>query len=186
MPGVGSALQGLNTQPEAAAQPEMFGGEVIEQPRRGRGRPKGAQNLHSAKVRAFILGRFDNPLQGLVAASMPADLLQITDKARALSKLWRCSVKEAIELMIKCSEASNRYLNSPPPVDVNVTDRRVVLAMGIGAPQAVPGGDTGGAQGLDALRQLMLERAAGRSDAQRAADEATIDAIAEMISETST
>jgi hypothetical protein len=167
--------------PGLPADGELFGGEPVEQRRIGRGRPKGAQNLHSAKVRAWILGRFDNPLEGLAALALPADMLQVVDKARALAPALRCSAKEAVEIMIKCSEAANRYLNAPPPVQVDVNDRRVVLAFGLGsAPE--PGEAT--QDGLAALRQALLERAATTSAADRKADGEVIDAIAEIVDET--
>lgn len=178
MSGVGAAMAGLAHLPAAAQQGEMFGGVPIEQRRIGRGRPPGAQNLHSAKVRAWILGRADNPLEGLVALSLPADLIQIADKARAVAGVFRCSAKDAVEIMIKCSDLSNRYLNAPPPVDVNVTDRRVVLAVGVGmAPQA---GEAAG-NGLDVLRQRLLANAAARNEDDLRADEQVIDAIAEVL-----
>lgn len=173
-------MDGLARLPERVEQAEMFGGQPVEARRRGRGRPKGAQNLHSKAVRSWILGRFDNPLEGLVALALPGDLLQIAEKAQAVAQAFACDIKEAVEIMIKCSEAANRYLNSPPPVDVNVTDRRVVLAIGVGA---APRDADGAHQGLDALRRQLLANAAAQSDAQREASEQVIDALAEIVGE---
>lgn len=173
-------MDGLSHLPAAAPQVEMFGGAPIEQRARGRGRPPGSQNLHSKMVRSWILGRHDNPLEGLVALALPADLLQIVEKARALAPGLRCTVKEAVEIMIKCSEASNRFLNAPPPLDVNVNDRRVVLAIGVGAaPTALDGQNTG----LTYLRQQLLANAAKQSQEARDEADQVIDAIASIVEE---
>lgn len=156
--GIGGVIEGA-ARPGGAVQGELLPSSQSARPARtGRSRA-GSPNRNTQQTRAWILSRFDNPLEGMVALALPADLLQMADKARAIALVFRCTVKDAVELMLKASQAANPYLNSQMPQDVNLNQRTVTLALGIGA--APQPGAAGG--GLGQLRQLMLERAATAS-----------------------
>jgi hypothetical protein len=152
--GIGSVIDGA-ARPGGAVQGELLPSQPARA-REGRSR-RGCPNRNTQQTRAWILSRFDNPLEGMVALALPADLLQAAEKARAMAQVFRCTVKEALELMLKASQAANPYLNSQMPQDVNLNQRTVTLALGIGAAPA-PGAAAGG---LAQLRQMMLERAQG-------------------------
>lgn len=152
--GVGGVIEGAG-RPAGAHQGELLPSPAAPR-REGRSRA-GSPNRNTQETRRWILSRFDNPLEGMTALALPADVLQIAEKARAMALVFRCSVKEALEIMMKASQAAMPYLNSQMPQDVNVNGKSVTLAIGIGAaPQ--PGAAVGG---LGQLRALMLERARG-------------------------
>lgn len=153
--GIGQVLGGSKGAPGAPDQPALFPAEQPA-PRRSRGRQAGSQNRNTKATRAWILSRFDNPLEGMCALALPADLLQACEKARAMAQALRCTVKEAMELMFKASVAANPYLNSAMPQDVNLNSKSVTLAIGLGVAPA-PGDQPSG--GLAHLRAAMLQRA---------------------------
>jgi hypothetical protein len=126
-------------------------------PARERSRGQRGPNRNTKETRDWILRRFDNPLEGMCALALPADVIQIAEKARALSKVFRCSVKEAVELMLKASVAANPFLNSAMPQDLNINTKSVALIIGMDASE--PG------TGLGALRAEMLARAGSATPA---------------------
>lgn len=127
----------------------------LEQATPARARGQRGPNRSTKETRDWILRRFDNPLEGMAALSLPADMIQIAEKARAMAAVFRCTVKEAVELMLKASAAANPYINSAMPQDLNINTRSVALIIGMDA--SAPG------SGLGALRAEMLTRARSAS-----------------------
>jgi hypothetical protein len=160
--GVAGVIEGAAVTPAPGAQQATL--VPLPPERLDRRRGQRGPNRNTKAVRDWILRRYDNPLEGMVALALPCDVIQMAEKARALAIALRCTVKEAADLMLKASQAAAPYLNSAMPQDVNLNTKTVTLAIGIGAaPQA---GQAGG--GLAQLRQAMIA-AAGTATPEGAA-----------------
>ena len=103
-----------------AEQMDMLG-LALPQDRRPRGRPAGQRNVRVQRTADYLLARYRDPLEGLVAmAAMGVDEL-----ASALG----CTKLEAFGEKRQCATAAIPYLHSRMPIAVNVSVDLPMLVM---------------------------------------------------------
>jgi hypothetical protein len=100
-----------------AEQLSMLGLE-LPTTRRGPGRPPGRINLRTERVANWILARYRDPLEGLVAMAT----MGVADLAAALN----CTKLEAFQEIRHCSVAALPYLHQRQAIAVDLTQRRAM------------------------------------------------------------
>lgn len=161
-------LEGLVETKEEAEQPALFGalggpesgvsgGNPPPAERSGPGRRRGSRNRATEQLREFYLGRYPDPLEGAIAWSLPADLLEGVRRALALAKLLRCKPLEALEFLRKSGEGAMPYLHARA-MQLKVDSRHVEMRIGVGMPargRETPGGLAGLRAMLEAARDEL-------------------------------
>lgn len=139
----------------AAVQLPLLDAEAIETARAGRdigqaveavrraGRPKGALNKRTERLRDFILGQHSHPAQVLAQAySRPVD---------ALAAELGCTRLEAFTVQIRAASELLPYIESKMPVAVDVDARGAIQLVIHGAEQRPATIDGGQLVGLSAM-----------------------------------
>ena len=96
---------------------------AADQARRGPGRPRGAMNKRTAKVRDYLLSRYVHPAEALAQAySRPVDVLAVE---------LGCSKLEAFQAQMRAAAELLPYIESKMPVAVSGDIRgQVVMTIG--------------------------------------------------------
>lgn len=106
--------------------------QAVEQARRV-GRPRGAVNKRTGKVRDWLLARYAHPLEHLASIySRPVD---------ALASELGCSKLEAMQLQTRAAVELAPYIEGKQPVTLDVATRNdlVLIVPGLNAPAGAPG-----------------------------------------------
>lgn len=112
-----------------AEQLDLLGLSIGDGAVRQRGRPQGSRNLRNQRIANYLLARYRDPLEGLVAMAA----LGVDELAASLG----CSRAEAFAEKRLCAVAAIPYLHQRQPLAVDLTGRQVVhLTISDGLPDA--------------------------------------------------
>jgi len=111
---------------------------VLQEARRGRGRPKGVQNRRTQDFKRYIQRFGQHPAITLMQLQNTA-----TEELVALSSLIdtpkrQMSVHDALSIRVRAAEALLPYLESKQPVAVDATIRGVIVVDEFGSPDRPP------------------------------------------------
>lgn len=101
-----------------AEQLDLLGLSIHDGAVRSRGRPQGSRNLRNQRIAGYLLTKYRDPLEGLVAMAG----LGVDELAAALG----CSKAEAWAEKRLCAVAAIPYLHQRQPLAVDLTGRQVV------------------------------------------------------------